>query len=255
MAAGLVERVEDGVAFLTLDRPEKLNALSPEMYAAIRPALRRADLDDRVDVIVLGASGDEAFCTGGDLVDHASSWRDDLPGALADVEGAFPYETFERISKVVICAINGKCQAAGMIMLLMSDLVVSSDRARFRVPEALVGLADPFVPVRLAQHVGLARARWMMFTAEEVDAHEAERIGLLGKVVPHDELEKAVTDVVERVRRTAPGARSRYKRMLNDTLPPVRMDHFLAQMQSPEALEGLDSFAEKRPPSWRPERA
>jgi enoyl-CoA hydratase/carnithine racemase len=91
----------------------------------------------------------------------------------------------------------------------------------------------------------------MMFTAEEIDANEAERIGLVGRVVPHDKLAESVDDVIASVRRTAPGARGHYKRMLNDVLPPVRLDDFLAQMRSPEALEGLRSFAERRPPSWR----
>jgi len=249
---GLRYTVDDGVASIVIDRPEKANALTMEMYEALNRSLWEAELDDGVELVTITATGDEYFVPGGDLGGGADAWEANVPERLAHVEGDFPYATFERTSKLVLTAVNGACQAAGLIIVLMSDLVVASDRARFRVPEGLRGLVDPFVPVRLPAHVGLARARWMMYTAEDVDAPEAERIGLVGRVVPHAELEAALREAIRAVRRVAPGARERYKRMLSASLPAVRYEEFLAQMRSDEALEGMRSFTEKRPPAWRP---
>lgn len=249
---GLHFTVAGGVASLVIDRPEKANALTPAMYEGLRRALLLTELDDSVDVLTITATGDRYFVPGGDLAVGADQWTADLVGKLADAEGRFPYQSFERCSKLVVTAVNGLCQAAGLIIVLMSDVVLASDHARFRVPELLRGLADPFVPLRLPMHVGLAKARWMMFTAEELDAIDAERLGLVGKVVPHAELGAALEAAVAAVRRTAPGARGLYKRMLNQSLPPIRLDDFLIGMRSPEAVEGMRSFAEKRPPTWVP---
>jgi enoyl-CoA hydratase/carnithine racemase len=249
---GLHFSVTEGVLALVIDRPEKANALTPEMYEGLRRALLLAELDDAVDLVSITATGDRYFVPGGDLSVGAEQWGADLVGKLAAAEGAFPYQGFERCSKVIVTAVNGMCQAAGLIIVLMSDLVLASDRASFRVPELLRGLVDPFVPPRLPMHIGLAKARWMIFTAEELDAHEAERAGLVGKVVAHDELGTELDETIRLVRRTAPGARTRAKRMINTELARIHLDDFLAAMRSPEAVEGMRSFAEKRPPSWRP---
>lgn len=249
---GLHFSISDGVMALVVDRPDKANALTPEMYEGLRRALLLADLDDAVELVTITATGDKYFVPGGDLSIGADQWGSDLVGKLVAAEGAFPYQGFERCSKLVITAVNGMCQAAGLIIVLMSDLVIASDRATFRVPELLRGLVDPFVPPRLPMHIGLAKARWMIFTAEELDAEGAERAGLVGKVVPHDELPRALEETIRLVRRTAPGARARAKRMINSELVRIRLDEFLAAMRSPEAVEGMRSFAEKRPPSWRP---
>jgi enoyl-CoA hydratase/carnithine racemase len=146
--------------------------------------------------------------------------------------------------------VNGLAQAAGLIAVLVSDLVIASDRARFRVPEARRGLTEPYIPRRLAQTIGLARARWMIYTAEEIDAAQALAYGLVAKVVPHARLHEAVTETISALRRTGPQSRSHYKRMINQTLPSITLDEYLLSMRSAEALEGMRSFAEKRLPAW-----
>lgn len=252
---GLRYSVDAGVASIVFDRPDKANALTMEMYEALNRGLWEAELDDAVDVITITATGDDYFVPGGDLASGADDWEADIAGRLAHVEGDFPYPTFERTSKLIITGVNGLCQAAGIVIVLMSDLVVASERARFKVPEALRGLVDPFVPTRLPSHVGLAKARWMTFTGEDMGAADAERFGLVGKVVPHDALATTLDETVAAVRRTAPGARANYKRMISHSLPAIRYDEFFAQMRSREAMEGMRSFTEKRPPSWRPPAA
>jgi enoyl-CoA hydratase/carnithine racemase len=250
---GLRYELESGVAYITIDRPDKLNALDPAMYEGLRTYVIQSDLDPAVQVIVLRATGDRAFCTGGDLVRGADDWdgNGSLAPLLAGLEGIFPFQSFERCSKLIVTAVNGLAQAAGIIAVLVSDLVIASDRARFRVPETLLGLTDPFIARRLPFAVGLAKARWMIYTADELDAFEAERAGLVARVVPHDHLDTAVDETIQKLRRTGPGSRLHYKRMLNGILPFISMDEFIQSMRSPEAVEGMRSFAEKRPPSWR----
>jgi enoyl-CoA hydratase/carnithine racemase len=251
---GLDYEVAGRVAYLTINRPDKLNSLTAAMYAGLRTCVIRADLDDGVDIIVLRAAGDRAFCTGGDLVESAGAWGeengDGLAERLAELDGRLPFGAFERCSKTILTAVNGLAQAAGLIAVLTSDLVIASDRARFRVPETRRGLTEPYIPRRLAAAIGLARARWMIYTAEEIDAAQALAWGLVAKVVPHPELDEAVAQAIAALRRTGPQSRAHYKRMITQTLPPITLDEYLLSMRSPEALEGMRSFAEKRLPAW-----
>jgi enoyl-CoA hydratase len=249
---GLEYEVADRVAYLTINRPDKLNALTAAMYRGLRTCVIRADLDDGVDLVVLRSTGDRAFCAGGDLTESAAAWGtpDGLAERLGDLDGRFPFHAFERCSKTILTAVNGLAQAAGLIAVLMSDLVIASDRATFRVPETRRGLAEPYIPRRLAQTIGLARARWMIYTAEEIDAQEALACGLVAKVVPHAGLDSAVAGAVAALRRGGPQARRHYKRMINDTLPPVTLDEYVLCMSSAEAAEGRRAFAEKRRPAW-----
>jgi enoyl-CoA hydratase/carnithine racemase len=249
---GLDYEVTDRVAYLTINRPEKLNSLNAAMYSGLRTHVIRADLDDGVDIIVLRSTGDRAFCTGGDLVEGVARWGSEngLAQRLAEVDGIFPFQAFERCSKTILTAVNGLAQAAGLIAVLVSDLVIASDQASFKVPETLRGLTEPYIPRRLAQTVGLARARWMIYTAEEIDAAQALACGLVAKVVPHAQLNEAVAQTVTALRRTGPQSRRHYKRMINETLPSITLDEYMLSMRSAEAIEGMRSFAEKRPPAW-----
>ena len=249
---GLEYEVADRVAYLTINRPDKLNSLTEAMYSGLRTYVIRADLDADVEIVVLRSTGDRAFCTGGDLVEGVGHWSDGngLAERLGDLDGKFPFQAFERCSKTILTAVNGLAQAAGLIAVLVSDLVIASDQARFRVPETRRGLTEPYIPRRLAQTIGLARARWMIYTAEEIDAAEALACGLVAKVVPHAQLHQAVAQTISALRRTGPQSRAHYKRMINQTLPVITMDEFLLSMRSAEAIEGMRSFAEKRPPAW-----
>jgi enoyl-CoA hydratase/carnithine racemase len=249
---GLEYEVADGVAYLTINRPERLNALTAAMYRGLRTCVIRADLDDGVDIIVLRSTGNRAFCAGGDLIEGAGTWDDEnaLAERLGELDGRLPFQAFERCSKTILTAVNGLAQAAGLIAVLVSDLVIASDQASFRVPETRRGLTEPYIPRRLAQTIGLARARWMIYTAEEIDAAQALACGLVAKVVPHARLEEAVAQAIMALRRTGPQSRSHYKRMVSQTLPAITLDEYVLSMRSPEAREGLRAFAEKRRPAW-----
>jgi enoyl-CoA hydratase/carnithine racemase len=135
-------------------------------------------------------------------------------------------------------------------MVVMSDISIASDRARFRAPELLRGIADCWLSSRLAAHVGLARAKYLLFTAISLAASEAAAMGLVSRVVPHATLDEAVAETVALVRETAPQARALVKQDIHRALPSIDVEILRSSLASPEAAEGFAAFIEKRKPSW-----
>jgi len=236
-----------GVLRVVLDRPERRNACTIEMYHGIKKAAVLAERDPDVDVLVLTGTGDH-FCVGGEM----GGKHEDGPALDRETDGIdlTPFVQLERCSKLVLVAINGMCQGGGLVMTLMSDLSVVSDRATFRVPELLRGVADCYLGARLASRVGVARAKWLLFTAQPFSAAEALAMGLVSRVVPHDRLEAAVAETIGWVRHTGPRARTALKRDLNRQLPALDLPMFVDSLASDEVREGFQAFVEKRPPSW-----
>src|SRR5215813_2082778 len=173
----------DGVLRVVLDRPERRNACTVEMYHGIKKAAVLAERDPDVDVLVLTGAG-EHFCVGGEMGGKHEGGQ----GLDRETDGLdlTPFVQLERCPKIVLTAINGMCQGGGLVMTIMSDVSVVSDRARFRVPELLRGVADCYLGARLASRVGVARAKWLLFTAQTFTAAEALAMGLIPRVVPHD---------------------------------------------------------------------
>ena len=237
----------DGALRVVIDRPARRNALTIEMYHGLKKAAVLAERDPDVDVLVVTAEGDY-FCVGGEMGgQHEGGQAIDRETDRFDL---LPFIEFERCPKLVMMAINGMCQGGGLNMTLMSDLAVVSDRATFRAPELLRGVADCFLGARLASRVGLARAKYLLFTAQPVSAAEALAMGLVSRVVPHAELESAVVETVRWVQQTGPRARTLLKRDLNRQLPTIDVAMFAESLASEEVREGFAAFVEKRPPRW-----
>ena len=176
--------VADGVAVLTLNRPEKRNALNSELTRALREGMRAADEDDAVSVIVL-TGADPVFCAGVDLKDIGGGASDRFtPGT--DTEPGRPWA---RTVKPVIGAINGAAVTGGFELALQCDFLVASERAAFGDTHARVGLLPGWgLSVLLPQAIGVRRAREMSLTGNFVLAEEALRLGLVNHVVRHDSL-------------------------------------------------------------------
>jgi enoyl-CoA hydratase/carnithine racemase len=237
----------DGVLTVVIDRPERRNALTIEMYHSIKKAAVLAERDPEVDILVITATGD-TFCVGGEMGgQHEGGQAIDRETDGIDLT---PFVQLERCSKVVLVAINGMCQGGGLVMTLMSDISVVSDRATFRVPELLRGVADCYLGARLATRVGIARAKWLLFTAQYFSAAEALAMGLVARVVPHEQLEAAVGETIGWIRQTGPRARTALKRDLNRQLPPLDIPMFTDSLGSEEVREGFAAFVAKRPPRW-----
>jgi enoyl-CoA hydratase/carnithine racemase len=235
------------VLHLRINRPAKRNSFTQDMYRAIKRAAVWADRETELDAVCLTGT-DEWFGAGGDLGRRTT----DATGVEEEWDGMdhFPFRHIERCRKIWVAKVNGVCHAGGVDLCMYCDVTIASDRARFRVPELLRGLPDPMLAARLVDTVGLARARFMIFTAAELTAAEAFAIGLVGCVVPHAELDSKVEWALDQIKATGPGARAVLKRAINGALAPADMTLF-AQIPSEEMMEGMASFIERRQPKWR----
>jgi enoyl-CoA hydratase/carnithine racemase len=152
----------------------------------------------------------------------------------------------------VVSAINGICQGGGLMMAMLSDVAVASDRATFRAPELLRGISDTNYAQILPRQIGPARARDMLLTGRTVTADEAVAWGLVARVAPHDQLIEVATEVLTAACRSAPVARADVKRSLDAYYGLYDRIGMVQSLRGPEALEGYHAFRERRPPSWIP---
>ncbi|WP_405864306.1 enoyl-CoA hydratase/isomerase family protein [Streptomyces sp. NBC_00005] len=244
--AGLRFERDGVIAWCRIDRPEARNALTPAMYFGIKRAVRLVNADPELAALVVTGTGD-VFAPGGDLGGRNREGDGVPPGIGHEF---LPFTAIRESRAPVIAAVNGICQAGGLLIAMMADIAVASDRATFRVPELLRGIPDATFAATLPAHVGVAVARDLLLSARRFDAAEALRLGLIARVVPHDTLRAAALQAAREVLRTAPTARMHVKRMLNERYGVV--DHqtmFWALEESPEPREGMRAFMEKREPN------
>ncbi len=240
---------EGPVTWCVIDRPAARNALTPGMYYGIKRAVRLVNADPDAGALIITGVGD-VFAPGGDLGGRSEP-GDDLPEHVG--EDILPFLTIRDSRAPVIAAVNGICQAGGLLIAMMADIAVASDRATFRVPELLRGIPDAFYAAALPADVGIAVARDLMLSARTFDAAEAQRLGVITRVVPHDELRVAALAAAHQILRTAPDARAHVKRMLNERYGFIdTQTMFGALAGSAEMREGMLAFMEKREPSWIP---
>jgi enoyl-CoA hydratase/carnithine racemase len=248
-ASGLRLERDGPIAWCVIDRPAARNALTGAMYYGIKRAVRLVNADpDLAALIITGV--DDVFSAGGDL-GRRKEPGDSLPPDLG--VDALPFLAIRDSRAPVIAAVNGICQAGGLLIAMMADICVASDRATFRIPELLRGVPDATYAAALPAHVGIAVARDLLLSARSFDAAEAQRLGVISRVVPHDELRAAAVEAARQVLQTAPDARVQVKRMLNERYGSIDYQTmFWALEHSPEPREGMRAFMEKRPPNWVP---
>jgi len=193
----------------------------------------------------------DVFIPGGEM----SARHDDGNEALIDVIGIdiLPFRTIRKSRAPIVSAVNGICQGGGLIIAMLSDIAVASDRATFRAPETLRGIVDANLSAMLPAHVGIAHARDLLMTGRRVGADEACRLGLVSRVVAHDDLRRATRDAVAELLRAAPNARMQVKRLINARYGVIDEMSFEASLLSDEVVEGFNAFTEKRTPNWVPE--
>jgi enoyl-CoA hydratase/carnithine racemase len=239
--------IQNGALRVVINRPERRNACTIEMYHGIKKAAVLAGRDPAVDALVITGVG-EVFCVGGEMAgQHEGGGTIDRETDGLDL---LPFRQLESIDKIVITAVNGLCQGGGLNMVLCSDIALASDRATFRAPELMRGVADPFLPARLPPRVGVALAKYLLFSGATISAVDAERVGLVAKVLPHEELAGHVEWVLGQIGLTGPAARAAVKHDINRHLPPFDIPMFARSLRSSEVAEGFQAFVEKRPPKW-----
>ena len=250
-AAGLRLEREGPVAWCVIDRPEARNALTPAMYFGIKRAVHLVNRDPDLAALIITGTGD-VFAPGGDLGGRRQEGDEPTPDIGPDI---LPFVTIRDSRAPVVAAVNGICQAGGLLIAALSDVCVASDRATFRVPELLRGIPDATYAAVLPAHVGLAVARDLLLTGRRFDATEAQRMGLIARVVPHDRLREAALEAVGEILQTPPDARTHTKRMLNERYGLIDYQTmFWALDEASEPREGMVAFMEKRAPRWVPEQ-
>ena len=243
------------IAWCIIDRPEARNALTARMYFGIRKAVELVNRDPDLHALVITGSGD-AFCPGGDLRPEVQ--RADAVAGAADIGALIgmdilPFKAIRESRAPIVSAINGICQGGGLTIAMLSDIAVASERAVFRGPELLRGIADTYYAQIMPAHIGVALTRDLMFTGRRLSAEEAVRHGLVSRIAPHDELEAAADRAAREILQSGPEARFQFKRILNAGYGPIDEMTFAASVTSAECREGMAAFAEKRSPNWVPQ--
>jgi len=246
-------RSDDDVAYVTLTRPDRLNAVTKELYAGVRGALERAHEDD-ARVIVLEGEG-RAFCVGADMKGHderertAAEKREYAWTAQRTCEGIQAHE------RPVIAKVQGYAIGAGAEMALSADLIVMGEKAEMRFPEASIGTyVGGGVTYTLPERVGTAKAKELLLTAASLKGEDAVEIGLVNDAVPADELDDAVDDLAREVASNAPIPITFAKEQLNretddrEHALTAEVDALLTCMETDDWQEGVDAFAEEREP-------
>lgn len=249
--------VGDHVARITIDREERRNALSWAVVRELRRALAEAKGDDDVRVVVLTGAGTKAFCAGADLDGMADpTGFSDLHDARGELAGLF--RDLYALGKPTIARVRGFALAGGFGLALACDLVVAADDAVFGTPEVGLGLWPHMITVPLLRSMAPKRALELMLTGRRVDAHEAERIGFVTRVVPVDELDAAVDELATGLAGRSPltlrqGRDSFYAVWDQDVETSLRLLHPLLTItaSTEDAAEGIAAFTERRAPEWR----
>jgi 2-ketocyclohexanecarboxyl-CoA hydrolase len=248
--------IDDGLAWVTIDRPERLNSFRAKTVDELILCLKHAWASPDVGVVCITGAGDRAFCTGGDQKQRAET-GDYGPSATGLFEVDTLHRTLRDIPKPVIAAVNGFAIGGGHVLHVLCDLTIAADTARFGQVGPKVGSFDAgFGTGYLARVIGEKRTREIWFMCRQYDAEQALEWGLVNKVVPAERLCEEVREWADEILRLSPTALKVIKQSLNaDT------EHFagVGQMaysslvmftDTDEAREGIAAFNEKRPPEF-----
>ena len=249
-------RVEDGVATLTLNRPKQRNALNMDLMEAMLDALEGIGTDPSVRVVILRAEG-PAFCAGHDLKEMRADPSEDAQ-ATTFATCASMMMAIVHLPQPVIARVDGIATAAGCQLVATCDLAVASENARFATPGVHIGLFCSTPMVALSRNVGRKQAMEMLLTGDMIDAREAERIGLINRVVPDDELDSAVAELAGKIASRSPLAVRIGKEAFYYQLEKGLEEAYeytgavmVRNMMAEDAAEGIDAFLEKRTPRWQ----
>jgi enoyl-CoA hydratase len=253
--AGLRLQVEGAIATITLDRPEKLNAVTPEMLAELDAALASIEADDAVRVVVLTGAGDRAFCAGADIDAWASLAPIDMWRRWVR-SGHRVMDRLEGLRQPTIAALNGIAFGGGLELALACDLRIAAETAEVAAPEVGIGTIPGWgMTTRLAVVVGPAHAKQMILSGQPVGAQKAETWGLVSEVVPAGGLKDAARSLADRIAAQGPVAVQVAKQLIDGLRPrvPASLEALGSGLTAftDDAHEGLAGFRERRPPQFR----
>lgn len=248
-------QISDGIAHITINRPQVMNAFRARTCEELIDAFNRAGWDKSVGVIVLGGAGDKAFCTGGDQSAHEGQY--DGRGIIG-----LPVEDLQSIirdvPKPVIARVHGFAIGGGNVLATLCDFTIASEKAVFGQVGPQVGSVDPgFGTAYLARVIGEKKAREIWYLCRRYTANEALAMGLINKVVPPDELDAEIGRWCAKILERSPTAIAIAKRSFNADSDNIRgiaamgMQALSLYYQTEESREGVRAFTEKRKPNFR----
>jgi len=251
----ILSQQEGPIATITINRPEALNTLTQELIHNLTEAIQRWSESAEIRVIVLIGSGDRAFVGGVDVRAMMDLDPDGAEQFITSLHRCFL--AIRQSEKIVIASINGFALGGGLELAASCDLRIASDRARFGMPEVKVGIPSVIEAAYLPRLIGLGRAAELVYTGEMIDAHEAERIGLINKVVPHEKLPEATGQLAEKILANGPKAIILQKKLIAQWMElslsaavEAGIRAFRECYETNEPKEGMKSFLEKRKPSY-----
>jgi enoyl-CoA hydratase/carnithine racemase len=260
----ILYEVDDRIATITFNRPEQLNAVSPQMVGELRAAYAAAEADESVWIVVVTGAG-RAFCAGADVTEIPVDGRVvyDQPYLSTYEQWEAPQEAtppFRTMTKPILTAVNGLCCGAGLDLVTTGDITIASDRAEFFDPHVSIGLVSGREVVRLARALPLNVALRMALTGrhERLGAQRAYELGLVSEVVEHDRLMDRAREIAQLVNRNAPLAVRGTRLAIRKGIDlPLHEAEILAEtfrervLRTEDAKEGPRAFTEKRAPRWR----
>lgn len=247
-------RREGAVSLLTLNDPQRLNALSPQMLSDLCAALERESADPQVRVLVITGAG-RAFAAGADIQAMSQA----SPTDMLRMNTRQYWQRIAALEKPLIAAVNGYAYGGGCELALTCDLIVASERARFAQPEINLGIMPGGGGTqRLARLIGPYRAAELVLTGEPISAERAFRWGLVNRLVPPERLLPEALELAARIAAQPPMAvrlarqalRQGYETTLRDGME-IERRNFLLLFDTPDQAEGMRAFLEKRPPKWK----
>jgi E-phenylitaconyl-CoA hydratase len=254
----VIVEVADYVATITLNRPEAMNSIDPELRRQLKGVWARIHADDSIRVAILTGAGEKAFCTGSDL-------KKTMPPKESFAQTAFGQAESDHLlaglntDKPLICAINGYAMGGGMELALACDIRLASENAQFALSEVRIGsIPGAGGTQRLPRAIGASNAMLMLLTGDRIDAAEALRVGLVSKVVAADQLMPAAQAIARRIAQNAPLAVRAVKRLvqqgmdmpLNAAIDTERYVFGLLR-DTEDRIEGRRAFQEKRSPVYQ----
>jgi enoyl-CoA hydratase/carnithine racemase len=249
--------VADGIATIAMDQPDARNALSDELLADLVAAFEAARDDDAVRCAVLASTHETTFSAGGNLAGFAA----DVPLVhkhLATERFPRLFTLIGELGKPVLCAVNGHCLAGALGLALACDLIIASERATFGTPEINVGVFPFMILALIVRNVPRKKAVELLLLGERLDAHEAERLGIVNRVVAPEAFDEAVGDWATKLAAKSPLLMKLGKDALwrqNDMTLEDAWDYLRAQLtiafSTEDIQEGVQAFFEKREPQWK----
>lgn len=247
---------EGSVLTITLNRPERLNAFSADMFRDLAQAVTAASTVTGLRVVVFTGAG-RAFCSGADLANvsqyHSEAEGDTLADGIRQAQGVF--DMVEALSVPTIAAINGHAVGAGLQLALACDFRVAVRDAKLGLSDVKIGIVPALgATTRLPRLIGVAKTKELILTGELVTAEDALKLGMVNRVVERDSLAPSVKELAETLASRAPLAMAAAKRLIDSSATLEEVAATQSRLiKSADALEGISAFFEKRPPLFRGE--